>query len=109
MLGRILNLLAFLLVLATPNLYAANFNLQQAGNYELSQSLEYWQDLENHSSLSHISQLAQWQPSDTDNLNLGFSPSPYWFKTTLNLQQSELSWFIPVSYTHLTLPTIYSV
>jgi signal transduction histidine kinase len=108
MLGRILNLLAFLLVLATSNLYAANFNLQQAGNYELSQSLEYWQDLENHSSLSHISQLAQWQPSDTDNLNLGFSPSPYWFKTTINLQQSELNWFIRITYPPLDTITLYN-
>lgn len=107
MLVRILNLLVFLFILATPNLYAANFNLQQAGKHELSRSLEYWQDLNNDSSLTHVSQFAQWQPSDTDNLNLGFSPSPYWFKTSINLQQNELDWFIRITYPPLDHISLY--
>ena len=46
----------------------------------------------------------------TDKMNLALADVNLWFqRNKLNLNPSKTRYMISVSYTHLTLPTIYSV
>lgn len=107
MLGRILALWLVFLALGSANLNAEIFNLQQAGSHELSQHIEYLPDSPQTPSLMEVSRIKDWHRSESDNINLGFSPTPYWFKATINQQLIDLNWFIRISYPPLDLINLY--
>jgi signal transduction histidine kinase len=107
MLGRIFNILGLFLLFGISDLYAASFTVNKAGNHELSQAIEYWQETSERISLEQASQQPLWQASGTDNINLGFSSSPYWFKTTIDHQQTQLDWFIRIIYPPLDYINVY--
>ncbi|MGK0474897.1 MAG: signal transduction histidine kinase [Oleispira sp.] len=107
MFGRIFGIFGLFLLLSMPNAHAANFTLNTPGNHELGQSIEYWQDNSEPTSLEKISQQNSWQPVLSDNINLGFSTSSYWFKTVINNQQTQLDWFILITYPPLDYINAY--
>ncbi len=106
MLGRILVIGLALLLSISAHSQTASFNLQQAGNHELSQYLSYWQDTSTDTSLLQVSRLTQWQSIESNNINLGFSTVPFWFKTSLK-HNSELAWFIRITYPPLDIIELY--
>lgn len=107
MLSRILIAGLALIVISSAHAEAPFFDLQQAGNYKLGQYIEYWQDTSSEKSVIEVSRLEQWQTAGSDNINLGFSPSPFWFKTIINQQTSDLDWFIRITYPPLDRIDLY--
>lgn len=118
MLGRIFTLISILLMLASSSLYASSspstsanisssFTLEQAGDYEISQYLGFWQDTQGHTPITKISRIQDWQSSNSDTLNLGFSANSYWFKSIIRLQQADLDWFIRITYPPLDRISLY--
>jgi len=119
MLGRILALWVVVLALGASYLNAADFNLQQSGSHELSQYIEYWSDTSSTSSLPSstslpsrislidVSRAKDWLMSNSDNINLGFSSTPYWFKATINQQHTDLDWYIRIAYPPLDIIELY--
>ena len=107
MLSRILIAGLALFVISLAHAEAPRFDLQQAGNHELGQYIEYWQDTTTNTPLAKVSHLDQWQATSSDNINLGFSPSPFWFKTIINQQTTDLDWFIRITYPPLDRIELY--
>ena len=107
MLGRIFNILMLLLIFGISDLHASSFTLNEPGNHELGQNIQYWQESLERISLQQVSQQTAWQASTTDQVNLGFSASPYWFKAIINHQQTDLDWFIRITYPPLDYINIY--
>lgn len=107
MLDRILFVVCVLLFISSAHSHAARFELKQAGNHQLGQSIEYWQDTATDTSLVEVSHLDQWQTTTNDNINLGFSPAPFWFKTIINQQTPDLDWFIRITYPPLDRIDLY--
>jgi len=107
MLSRILIAGLALFVISLAHAEAPRFDLQQAGNHELGQYIEYWQDTTTDTPLAKVSHLDQWQATSSDNINLGFSPSPFWFKTIINQQTTDLDWFIRITYPPLDRIELY--
>jgi len=107
MLSRILIAGLALFVISLAHAEAPRFDLQQAGNHELGQYIEYWQDTTTDTPLAKVSHLDQWQATSSDNINLGFSPSPFWFKTIINQQSTDLDWFIRITYPPLDRIELY--
>ncbi len=107
MLSRILVAGLALFVISLAHAEAPRFDLQQAGNHELGQYIEYWQDTAADTPLVKVSHLDRWQATSSDNINLGFSPSPFWFKTIINQQTTDLEWFIRITYPPLDRIDLY--
>jgi signal transduction histidine kinase len=107
MLARIFSILGLFLLFGISNLHAADFTLNGPGNHELSQIIEYWQDNEQQTPIESISREKVWQAAATDNINLGFSTSSYWFKTVINHQETNLDWFISIRYPPLDYINAY--
>jgi signal transduction histidine kinase len=107
MLGRLFNILTLLLIFGISDLHASSFTLNEPGNHELGQNIVYWQESLERISLQQVSQQTTWQASTTDQVNLGFSTSPYWFKAVINHQQTHLDWFIRITYPPLDYINIY--
>ena len=107
MLGRLFNTLALLLLFAVPDLHASSFTLNEPGNHELGQTIEYWQESLDRMPLEQVSKQTTWQAAATDKINLGFSTSPYWFKTAINNQQTHLDWFLRITYPPLDYINVY--
>jgi signal transduction histidine kinase len=107
MLNRILLVACALLFISSADSHATRFDLKQAGNHKLGQYIEYWEDTATDTSLVEVSHLEQWQSTTSDNINLGFTPSPFWFKTIINQQQTDLDWFIRITYPPLDHIDLY--
>ena len=107
MLDRILLVILALLFTSSPYAQASRFDLEKAGSYEIGQYIEYWQDLSADRTLVEVSQLQEWQATKTDNINLGINSAPFWFKTTINLQNNDLAWFIRITYPPLDIIDLY--
>ena len=107
MIGRIFSILGLYLFVGASNLHAANFLLNSAGNHELGQMIEYWQDTPQRTPIEQISQQQDWQLSASENINLGFNPTSFWFKTVINNQATDLDWFIRISYPPLDFINVY--
>lgn len=108
MLGRILLVTFTMLFMSTVHSQASGFDLDNPGSYELGQYIEYWQDTSSDQSLIEISRLKQWQPTESDNINLGISTAPFWFKAAINQQQTELNWFLRITYPPLDFIDVYT-
>lgn len=106
MFRRILTL--FFVLLITSNVYAKEFELDKNGNHKLGQYVEYWQDEQDNTPISSVSRLNKWQPSQSDDVNLGISPKPFWFKIKINHQSSLPDWFLRITYPPLDSITLYS-
>lgn len=107
MLDRILLVALALLFTSAAHSQVSRFDLEKAGSYEIGQYIEYWQDTSADHSLIDTSRLKEWRSTQNDNINLGISAAPFWFKTTINLQSDELAWFIKITYPPLDLIEIY--
>ena len=107
MLSRLFNTLAMLLFGVAPNLYASDFILSEPGNHELGQAIEFWQESLDRMPLERVSQQTTWKASATEKINLGFSASPYWFKTSIDNQQTHLDWFLRITYPPLDYINVY--
>lgn len=107
MLDRILLVVCVLLFIGSAHSHATRFELKQAGNHQLGQYIEYWEDTAADTSLIEVSHLEQWQATTSDNINLGFSPSPFWLRTIINHQTSDLDWFIRITYPPLDRIDLY--
>ncbi|MBL4797653.1 MAG: sensor histidine kinase [Oleispira sp.] len=108
MLDRILLVACVLLFIGSAHSHATRFDLQRAGNHQLGQYIEYWEDTAAADpSLVEVSRLEQWQATTSDNINLGFSPSSFWFKSIINQQAADLNWFIRITYPPLDRIDLY--
>ena len=102
-------LIIFLLffIFGAPNLYAASFTLNQAGNHEIGHVVEYWQESQERKPLEEISQQQNWKTPNSSDINLGFSQSPYWFKAVIDYQHTDLDWYIRITYPPLDYINVY--
>lgn len=103
----ILNFFILLLLFGTPTLQASSFTLTEAGNYELGQVIEYWQESLERLPLEKVSQQTAWQSPAAGTINLGFSTAPYWFKVAINHESSDLDWFLRLTYPPLDYINAY--
>lgn len=107
MLDRILLVALALFFTSAPHSQASRFDLEKPGSYEIGQYIDYWQDPTTDHSLIDVSRLSEWQSTENANINLGISASPFWFKTTINLQNNELAWFVKITYPPLDHIELY--
>lgn len=102
-----------LIIVGSPNLYAASFTLNQAGNHEIGHTVEYWQENQLRKPLEEVSQQQDWKTHNSSDINLGFSQSPYWFKAVIDYQpdslerQIDLDWYIRITYPPLDYINVY--
>lgn len=90
--------------------------ITEAGDYDLRHDTEYLQvsdtkmdnsSVDNNSSLQDVSRVDNWHHSEKNDLNFGFTNTPYWFKTKLNVQQLELDWYLRILYPPLDKISVY--
>lgn len=117
--GHRLIIFFLLVIFGAPNLYAASFSLNQAGNHEIGHVVEYWQESQERKPLEEISQQQNWKSHKSSDINLGFSQSPYWFKAVIDYQQpgldqindldeqTDLDWYIRITYPPLDYINVY--
>ena len=73
--------------------------LSQSESYSASLYTQYWQAEDKQQTLADVLQLEsmQWTPSTSDNISLGFSDTPYWYRLHIN-NQSDLKWYLRINY-----------
>ena len=76
-----------------------SIELDQPDSYAASPFTQYWQATDQQQELADVMQLgaAQWSASSSDNINLGFSNTPYWYRLHV-INHSQYKWYLRINY-----------
>ncbi|MFE8069907.1 EAL domain-containing protein [Marinobacteraceae bacterium S3BR75-40.1] len=100
---------AILILLVVANTYAQTLTLGDQDVYSLNDQLAYVEDSSKALTLQQVIQSDQWQQKrDADTLNLGFTDSVVWLKTSIRIpERTDQPWYLVIPYPLLEEAELY--